>query len=76
MNTNYDVSQNDNFTEKLLGLVFVGLAIYGGYTVYKNITKSPEQRLLEALGRELHDLDLGYADNAREIPYEGGHDEE
>lgn len=69
-------SNDDSFLDGLLTAVVFGLAAYGTYKVIENLTKSPEQRLLENLGRDLKSIDAGYGHDMRQIPYDGGDDEE
>lgn len=62
---------NDDFTDGMICAVILGLAAYGTYKVIQNATKSPEQKLLENLGRDLKRLDSGtnYS-NAVDADYE------
>ncbi len=52
-------NNNDGFVDGIICAVVFGCAAYGAYKIYENVTKSPEQRLLENLGRDLKQLDTG-----------------
>lgn len=72
MSTNND----DSFVDGMVAAALLGLAAYGAYKVVQNITKSPEQRLLENLGRDLRAIDAGYAQDMRQLPYDGDDNED
>ena len=70
------MSNNDDFRDGMIAAAVLGLAAYGAYKVVQNIRKSPEQRLLENLGRDLRAIDDGYNQEMLEIPYDDGGDDD
>lgn len=53
------MNNDDKFGDGFFAALILGCAAYGAYKIYENVTKSPEQRLLENLGRDLKQLDSG-----------------
>lgn len=68
-------NNNDDFMDGVITAVVLGCAAYGAYKIVEGITKSPEQRMLENLGRDLRAIDAGYARDVYEIPYQEDDDE-
>lgn len=68
-------NNSDDIVSGMIAATILGLAAYGAYKVVQNITKSPEQKMLENLGRELKAIDRGYGQDVRQIPYVEGDDE-
>ncbi len=69
-------NSDDSFRDGMIAAGVICLAAYGAYKIVENITKSPEQRLLENLGRDLKAIDSGYVSDIRQIPYMGDDDED
>jgi len=57
-------NNNDDFADGMIAAVVMGFAAYGAVKLYQQVTKTPEQRMLDSLGRELRAIDTHYADNA------------
>ncbi|MEW6051055.1 MAG: hypothetical protein AB1644_08370 [Candidatus Zixiibacteriota bacterium] len=75
-NHNNEDNDNDGFVDGVIATVLLGCAAYGAYKIVENITKSPEQRVLENLGREMRAIDRSYAESARQISFDEDDDEE
>ncbi len=69
-------NNDDSFKAGMIAAAVLGLAAYGAYKIVENINKSPEQRLLENLGRDLKAIDSGYVSDVRQIPYLEADDED
>lgn len=74
--SNNNNDEDDGFVDGMIATVLLGCAVYGAYKIVQNVTKSPEQRLLENLGRDLKAIDAGYTQDMRQIPYDGDDDED
>lgn len=62
---------SDDFVAGLIGAALFGLAAYGVYKLIETATKTPEQKLLDHLGKNLSLIDKRYAMDECEIPYRG-----
>ena len=69
------MSSNDDFINGMIAAGLLGLAVYGGYTILKKLTRNQEQRLLEILGNDINALNAMYSNDVRQISYDGGDDE-
>lgn len=54
---------NDDFADGMIAATVLGLAAYGTVKLIQQITKTPEQRMLDSIGREMRSIDASYADN-------------
>lgn len=53
---------DDGFDDGIAAAIIGGLAIYGAYKIVEKLRETPEQRLLNNLGRDLRQLDSGVYD--------------
>lgn len=63
MSNHNNDDNNDDFTDGMIAAVVLGLATYGTVKLIQQVTKTPEQRVLDSIGREMRSIDASYADN-------------
>lgn len=67
---------NDDFADGMLAAVVLGLATYGAVKFVQQVTKTPEQRVLDSIGREMRAIDASYAEQLEYDEDDEGDDED